>query len=90
MITFILIACLVALLVLISASKKKADTMNRMEARLDEMASASGVRTGMEVSERVMQLAENGDYLEALKQYRSETGCSLERAKLAVDPLMKC
>jgi|NGEPerStandDraft_6_1074524.scaffolds.fasta_scaffold24032_5 ribosomal protein L7/L12 len=88
MLIVLIILCALGVLVLISQGKKKADALVRMETRLDKMAAASGVRTGLEASEEVKRLAAKGDYVGALKAYRSETGADLERAKKIVDPLM--
>jgi ribosomal protein L7/L12 len=89
MIIVLIIICAVGVLILISQGKKKAETLDRMETRMDKMAAASGVSTGLEASEEVKRLAGKGDYIGALKAYRTETGADLERAKKIVDPLMK-
>jgi ribosomal protein L7/L12 len=89
MIIVLIIICAVGVLLLLSQGKKKADTLDRMETRMDKMAAASGVSTGLEPSEEVKLLAGKGEYILALKAYRTQTGADLERAKKIVDPLMK-
>lgn len=78
------IVCILGFSTLIMQGWQRNASLKRIEVRLDRMAAASGIGTGLEPSETVRELAQMGDLSGAAGKYRAETGVDTEYAKSVV------
>jgi hypothetical protein len=63
--------------------------LKRIEGRLDQVAKASGITTGLEPSSTVRELSQMGDFAGAVGKYHAETGADSEYAWAVVRQLAK-
>ncbi len=60
-----------------------------LEARLERIAPLGDCASENSVSERVAELAKQGDRVGAIKEFRAKTGADLATAIRAVEPLLR-
>jgi len=81
MVIILLVLIAFMLVAILSQSKKKTRTLERIDRRMNPARQVSTIAPDAHISQRVRDYIEDGDLVGAIKQYREESGVGLKEAK---------